>query len=216
MAQFLSEKDIYDLVSAKSYTSPKTVRRILANLKTLMVSEIKNNGKITINGLGTFKLAHRGGDNEWYINSLGFKEKKYVEEYDFVDFSPNKNFLNAINTGDTEFVNKTKTVKYQKNDEDVAEDDFIYQLQSETSSTIEVVHKLIGVKMDKIEEGHSNRIGNIKCLTNNTIYVSPNQACDTLKVSKRKMYERIKKGLKKFEFDGFQFEIIDAEEVRND
>ena len=83
MAQSLSENDIYDLVATKSDCASRTSKRVINNLILLIVNELKNNERITINGLGTFKLEHKGGQDEWYINSIGListllKTEKYL------------------------------------------------------------------------------------------------------------------------------------------
>jgi nucleoid DNA-binding protein len=207
MAQCLSESDIYELLGIKSGTSSRTAKRILTHFKALVASELVSNNKITINGFGTFKLTRKGGKDEWYINSVGLKEKKYVEEYDFIEFVPNKNFLNAINSGDLKIINKENTVRYQKNNSDIAEKDLIHQLQAETPSTIEVVHNLIDKKVAKIEND-THRYDRLKCLNNGKIYENPYIACQELQLSKNKMYWRINKK-QPIEFDGYKFEWVE-------
>jgi nucleoid DNA-binding protein len=203
MARSLSENDIYDLVATKSDCASRTSKRVINNLILLIVNELKSNERITINGLGTFKLEHKGGQDEWYINSMGLKDKKYVKSYEFANFTPSEKFVSMINT------DKVKYARFSKSDADIEELEYIQKLQEDdpTPSILEVVNGLLEEKKAKFNTSRENgyHFGKLKCVTNGKTYDSPNQACDELGLSKNKMYVRVRKNVDKFVIDDYEF-----------
>lgn len=97
MPRELTQKDINDIIAVKSGITTTTYRRIRENELRLIISELQNNSYIKLQDFGEFKVKHEGGKDEIFLNEFGVPEKRYVEPKDFVEFIPNKNFIELLN-----------------------------------------------------------------------------------------------------------------------
>ena len=97
MPRELTQKDINDIIAVKSGITTTTYRRIRENELRLIISELQNNSYIKLQDFGEFKVKHEGGKDEIFFNEFGVPEKRYVEPKDFVEFIPNKNFIELLN-----------------------------------------------------------------------------------------------------------------------
>ncbi len=220
MAKGLYDNDIYDLVGLKAGCSSRTVKRVWENMQKLILSELQNNGKIVFSNFGSFSLVAKGGNDEWVVNSKGMTEKKYIEEYDFIEFAPSKKIIDDLNSITYEPIDKPKTntkikrnhkkVLYNPND-GIEEADYVNDIiknKGHDPNTFEMVTSIINHKLAE-KSGDANKYRRIKCLNNGKIYDSPNQARLDLDISINKMYDRIRKNFQEFEIDGYEFEMIE-------
>lgn len=97
MPKSLTQKDIDDIISVKSGIANSTYIRIRQNLIQLIISELQNNSYIKLQDIGEFRIRHEGGKDEPFLNQFGIIEKRYVEPKAFVDFIPNKQFIELLN-----------------------------------------------------------------------------------------------------------------------
>jgi nucleoid DNA-binding protein len=98
--KFLSYNDLLDIVSAKTGYHVETVNNILQKTIDVALSELQNVGKFKLKGVGDLSVEVRGGKDELMLMDDGVWAKKYIERKKFVNFEPNKEFINRLN-GDT-------------------------------------------------------------------------------------------------------------------
>ena len=99
MARELTYKDLCEILATKCYVSEVTVERVLENFILLIASELQNNSYIKIKNLGKFTTSLRGGKDEWTTDKLGQMVKRYVEQFQYIDFELLNNiYLNLFLT----------------------------------------------------------------------------------------------------------------------
>ncbi|MEG1353687.1 MAG: HU family DNA-binding protein [Malacoplasma sp.] len=220
----MSDKDFNDIIAIKCGISSITVKRVWNNIKKLIVSELQNNSYIRIENFGKFELIKKGGKDEWFENQMGIQEQRYVEPFDFVEFSPSANFINSVNNG---LVDSWSKYRFE-NDELTTYDKIL--LDIETDLTVdEVLFDLLNKKKKRqIKEATRNKLYQqgqnlgkteltkgkpIRCVTNGVEYKSVYSASQALNIRAIKMYQNFNKGI--FLIDGYEFEFINEIEEKN-
>lgn len=95
--RYLSHNDLLDIVSAKSGFKQETIDAILRYTTMVILSELQNVGKVNLRDIGEFSTEVKGGKDELFLQEDGTWRKKYIERKNFVNFAPNKNFINRLN-----------------------------------------------------------------------------------------------------------------------
>ncbi len=92
----IKQKEIYDIISANSGLSPKSVESVYKYLREVIIKELTNNGKIRLEGIGTFSTIEYGG-KDIPLNFSPTKEKRYVEKYFKITFKPSDILTDCVN-----------------------------------------------------------------------------------------------------------------------
>lgn len=181
MSKALSLKDLYDLMGANAKVSPRTAEKVWTTFLNLLVSEIRYNGKISIDNFGRFETKIEGGKDEYVTNELGIVEKRYIPRITSLKFKPSVNLLDEIN-------NDKPVEKMDKVSDDTLfdYDNYILEVDKNTEKTISdaidiALHrKEIRRKKEIKRENNKNKRKAptcfkgypIKCITNNRVYSS--------------------------------------------
>jgi nucleoid DNA-binding protein len=234
MARELTYKTLCENLATKSYLSEKKVDTVLQNLVLLIASELQNNSYISIKNIGKFTTEIRGGQDEWFETGNGKMEKKYVEPFSYVDFTPSQNLLDVVNGESITFLfNKIK----QKSDKPVAFEDLVEEnikekvkTKAESSeSYLNDISNYISKRKRRKEDGRATKpilygdgkFQNLKeynesnsrpilCINNNIIYPSINCASKNLGLTNSKLYRKlVLEG--KDECDGYKFKFVEKE-----
>ena len=114
MAKELTYKDLCEILATKCYVSEVTVERVIENLILLIASELQNNSYIKIKNLGKFTTSLRGGKDEWITDGFGQMIKKYIDQFNYIDFEPSKNLVDVVNGNSIDYLFKKLKIKYDK------------------------------------------------------------------------------------------------------
>lgn len=222
----MTQNEINEIVSAKSYASRHTVKRIWNNIVELILSELKNIGIIRFENFGKFEVVRMGGKDEWFINELGAKEKRWVDFYLDIKFTPSENLLKYLNADNIKGKWSTKDFK---EDNLVAEKPNRYKTNRATKLKL-AVDEDMRYKIDELAERKlkvSKRkvpkkaedcwATKIKCLDNDTLYNSIRQCAKDLDLNYQNLNNHHHKHLQDedetFEFGGYCFEIIKNKKI---
>ena len=147
MARELTYKDLCEILSTKCYVSEVTVERVLENLILLMASELQNNSYIKIKNLGKFSTELRGGKDEWTTDRLGNMVKRYVEQFQYIDFEPSNNLLDVVNGENINYLFKKFKIKYDK---PIAFEDLVLKnTDTQIDQISDTIDKIITKRKDK-------------------------------------------------------------------
>lgn len=216
----LKPTEIYDIVSAKSYTAKTTVKRVWNNLVDLMISELRNIGFIKLENFGRFELVRVGGKDEWFTNELGAKEKRWVDFHYSIKFIPSENLLKYINADKVrgkwsnrefkedileEIPNRYKTNRQSRLKLAISED--------MRGKIDELAERKLKVSQRRIKENaKDNWAIKIECLDNGVTYKSIRQCATTLKLNYQNLnnchHRNLEQENETFEFGGYTFKII--------
>lgn len=219
----MTQSQIEELLSAKSYISKHSVKRVWNNLMQLIISELQNIGKIRFENFGTFEIVRMGGKDEYIMNELGAMEKKYVDFYLGVNFTPSTNFIKFLNsdkvkekwslrgivTGDE----LARGVVRNKNDD---------RLRLAVDEDMRFKIKELADKKNKKSDNPKKEIASnwsiqIKCLDNDKVYNSIYSCAKELKLNYQNLnnchHRNLKNDIQIFEFCGYKFEIIKNKKI---
>lgn len=219
----MTQSQIEELLGAKSYISKHSVKRVWNNLMQLIISELQNIGKIRFENFGTFEVVRMGGKDEYVMNELGAMEKRYVDFYLGVKFTPSNNFIKFLNsdkvrekwslrgivTGD----DLARGVVRNKNDD---------RLRLKVDEDMRFKIKELAEKNNKKSDKPKKEIANnwsikIKCLDNDKIYESIYSCARELNLNYQNLnnchHRNLKNDIQIFEFCGYKFEIIKNKKI---
>ena len=220
MSRAFSQTDFYELIGAKSRVVPKTAKKVWEAIQDIIVSELQNESYITLENFGKFEITIKGGTDEWFTNSYGIQEKKYIQPFEYVEFTPSKNYINRINSTQQKRITKAMF----GSDELASYDDMIEDMAE--PSVTEVVKGLLDKngKALKPIKSKQPRYTDIKmgkpilCLNNNTIYRTTHEISKKLGISPQRLYYNFNRG--KMSVCGYDFKFIDKDikvnEVKNE
>lgn len=225
MAKELTYKDLCEILSTKCYVSEVTVERVLENLILLIASELQNNSYIKIKNLGKFSTELRGGKDEWTTDKLGQMVKRYVEQFQYVDFEPSNNLLDVVNGESVNYLFRKFKVKYDK---PVAFEDLVLDnTDTQPDKIADSVSKIIAKRKDKRKKKQETKQFNpnstfaeynktkqqpILCKNNNIIYPSIYRASIELGIPYTTLKSHIDGDKADMKYKGYKFEILKKEE----
>ena len=227
MRMSMTTTEIFQLVGAKAYVSKNSVKRVWENFIDLIVSELQNVGYIQFENFGKFEIVKKGGKDEWYIDEFGAKQKRYVDFYLGVEFTPSNNFLKYVNSSKTR---DKWSLKKLAEEEDTLEakakgyikpkEDRMKMLVTEDmkGKILELV-RMRDMKNNKIEKQKAPNTWNqkIKCLDNDILYDSIRKCAMDLKLNYQNLNNRYHSNYKRenmtFEYGGYNFEIIKTKKI---
>lgn len=226
----LTQKEINEMVGAKSNVSANSVKRVWGNLVELIISELQNNGSIKIQNFGKFELTEKGGGDAWVENEYGVKELKYIDVHYDVDFIPSETLIKHISgeimtkwtkraiaeeCNADSLLNRPKSkYKYIKSDLPICEnmtEKILALVQVDLEKTKNKKQDLDNDTVAKNRELMKKRTPKkVKCLDNGVIYKSWNDCARQLNIRTAKLTCLFNRTKEKFvECDGYTFEKID-------
>lgn len=222
MARELTYKDLCEILATKCYVSEVTVERVLENFILLIASELQNNSYIKIKNLGKFTTSLRGGKDEWVTDDFGQMVKKYIEQFNYIDFEPSKNLVDVVNGNSIDYLFKKLKIKY---DEPISFDE---ALERETKSKSDdcqlnyAIDKIINSRKERRHRRQESKNFNpnstfadynktrqkpILCKNNNIIYPSINRAAIELGIPYTTLKSHIDGENADMECNGYRFAI---------
>ena len=193
MAKELTYKDLCEILATKCYVSEVTVERVIENLILLIASELQNNSYIKIKNLGKFTTSLRGGKDEWITDGFGQMIKKYIDQFNYIDFEPSKNLVDVVNGNSIDYLFKKLKIKYDK---PISFDEAL-EKQAESKSDDyqlnDAIDNIINKRKERKHRRQENKNFNpnstfaeynkarqrpILCKNNNIIYPSINRLAD--------------------------------------
>ena len=222
MAKELTYKDLCEILATKCYVSEVTVERVIENLILLIASELQNNSYIKIKNLGKFTTSLRGGKDEWITDGFGQMIKKYIDQFNYIDFEPSKNLVDVVNGNSIDYLFKKLKIKYDK---PISFDEAL-EKQAESKSDDYQLNDAIDNIINKRKERKHRRQENKKfnpnstfaeynkarqrpilCKNNNIIYPSINRASIELGIPYTTLKSHIYGENADMEYNGYIFAI---------
>ena len=229
MKTTMTQNEIFELVGAKAYVTKGSAKRVWSKLVDLIISELQNVGSIQLENFGKFEIVKKGGKDEWYIDELGIKQKRYVDFYLSVNFIPSTNFLKYINSERSKEKWSLNKLADQYDDLDARQKGFIKPKEDRMKMLVsenmkDKILELVAMRKRKSEKDSSEKINiknywnqRIKCLENDKTYDSIRQCSMDLNLNYQNLNNRYHKYQKKeidiFEFDGYNFEILKTKKI---
>lgn len=229
MARELTYKDLCEILSTKCYVSEVTVERVLENLILLMASELQNNSYIKIKNLGKFSTELRGGKDEWTTDRLGNMVKRYVEQFQYIDFEPSNNLLDVVNGENINYLFKKFKIKYDK---PIAFEDLVLKnTDTQIDQISDTIDKIITKRKDKRQRKQETKQYNpnstfaeynkkkqkpILCINNNIIYPSIHRASIELGIPYTTLKSHIYGEKADMKYNGYKFAIPNKEKEKEE
>ncbi len=227
MQREMTQNEIYEIVSAKSYASRHTVKRMWNNMVDLIISELRNIGVIRFENFGKFEIVQMGGRDEWFINELGAKEKRWVDYYLSVKFTPSENLLKYLNVA--KLNGKWSTTKTFQEDNLVVDKPNRYKTNRANKLKLaidedmrqkidELAERKLKISQRKVQKkAEDNWAIKIKCIDNDTVYNSIRQCAMDLNLNYQNLnnhhHRHLLKGDEIFKFNDYTFEIIKSKKI---